>query len=597
MLDECKGERLEEVLAVFSNAVLKKVLQDADGPEHAALAKQLALENFSYHGERSVLSALILAHKASLGEHLKGKKETKARYHDFSDLLNLNERRITRRHEQLKQAIEENASHEQMSQVDVGDVQNQVQKNWSGNQEWLESILFSDSRAQGEGILSTKFDTVWKHVEDGRIGDIEGKSRVGLLEQLDARVKSQENRLARWQDFGKTLFQPGKGSPAKKLEVISAQGGKIDLGFNLHQALQISSKQSEEPVQSTAVSLDEYNRLIENMKSELKEVGKPQATTQRPPRRSLVPNREIELEPDRELSPARGLSPPQPESTTVEEEGWSSASETDDLSPASTSFAAKSTPQTPPSGSRTLRRGRQRLPDRSSARQRSSFEVATTDDETPIAVTRLLTQRKNISPPPLAPRVPTPEPIEPPILEAKDSESDLADAILNSVSLASPSPKKQRHTLSLAERTRLSMARNSHAQVSDLHDEFEVAQLPLLTIRKRPSLAPKTPSSESEPSKHEALVERTRRSMAGFEAITKKVQLERRRSIKEQEQKKAARKSSYFPKVVEESITPDISAIEMMQGDPDYESVFKSRPKIKTSPAVSPTRSWDADGE
>jgi len=81
--------------------------------------------------------------------------------------------------------------------------------------------------------------------------------------------------------------------------------------------------------------------------------------------------------------------------------------------------------------------------------------------------------------------------------------------------------------------------------------------------------------------------------MANMEAVQKKVQLERRRSVKEE--KKKARQSSYFPKVEEkkETSTLDISAIELMQGDPDYESVFKSRPKIKTSPAVSPTRIWE----
>jgi len=100
----------------------------------------------------------------------------------------------------------------------------------------------------------------------------------------------------------------------------------------------------------------------------------------------------------------------------------------------------------------------------------------------------------------------------------------------------------------------------------------------------------KTPA-ESEPSAHEGLLERTRKSMAGFEAVQKKVQLERRRSMKDA--KKKQRESTYFPKVEEEAVTPDATAVELIEGDPDYDSVFKSRPKIKTSPAVSPTRDWE----
>lgn len=74
--------------------------------------------------------------------------------------------------------------------------------------------------------------------------------------------------------------------------------------------------------------------------------------------------------------------------------------------------------------------------------------------------------------------------------------------------------------------------------------------------------------------------------MAGFEAAQKKAQLERRRSVKDA--KKKQRESSYFPKVEEEVV--EVAKVELMEGDPDYESVFKSRPRIKTSPAVSPRR-------
>lgn len=237
MLDECKGERLEEVLAVFSNVVLKKVLLEG-GLELEAIAKELAFENFSYSGERTLLSTLILAHKASLGKHLHEKGETRARYQDFSDLLKLNERRITRRHEQLKEVLKERASYDQISPNEVGDLQDQVQKNWSGNEQWLGTVLYGDSRVGEDGLLATRFDKVWKNVESGSIGDLESKERVGLLEQLDARVKDQENRLARWQDFSKTLSKNTTVSLSKK-ELPTAGPKKIDLGFNRHESLQI----------------------------------------------------------------------------------------------------------------------------------------------------------------------------------------------------------------------------------------------------------------------------------------------------------------------------------------------------------------------
>jgi hypothetical protein len=243
MLDECKGERLEEVLAVFSNVVLKKVL--LEGPlEYAAIAKDLAFENFSYSGERTVLSALILAHKASLSKHLREKDDVRARYQDFSDLVKLNERRITRRHEQLKEVLAERGSYDQVSTREIRDIQEQVHKNWSGNEEWLGAVLYGDSKVGEDGLLATRFDKVWKHVENGSIGEVESKGRVGLLEQLDARVKDQENRLARWQDFGKTLSK-NKVTSSPQKDSTSVQSKKIDLGFNRHENLQIGRSAGE----------------------------------------------------------------------------------------------------------------------------------------------------------------------------------------------------------------------------------------------------------------------------------------------------------------------------------------------------------------
>ena len=103
-------------------------------------------------------------------------------------------------------------------------------------------------------------------------------------------------------------------------------------------------------------------------------------------------------------------------------------------------------------------------------------------------------------------------------------------------------------------------------------------------------MAPRTPTLETD--LHAGLIERTRISMAGFEAAQKRAQIERRKSVKDA--KKKQRESTFFPKVEEEVNT---SAIELIEGDPDYESVFKSRPKIATSPAISPTRLMEDDSE
>lgn len=587
MLDECKGERLEEVLAVFSNVVLKKVLQE-DGTEFDAIAKQLAFENLSYTGERTVLSSLIAAHKASLSNHLREKNNARARYQDFEDLLNLNNRRIARRHEQLKEAIEESQSRDSISNREAGEVQDCVRKTWSGNDDWLDTVLYGDNRPNEDGLLTTRFDKVWKHVENGSIGEVEGKSHAGLLEQLDARVRDQEKRLARWQDFGRTLNKGKSACPSKDNATGLAERKCIELGFNGHEALRIGRYNGDQSVTTKAPALEEYSRLVENIKLELANVGKPQTRQSRAPRRSLTSDRR---------RPAVIMPPPATEEDSMpdQEEEWSSVSDTEEPSRGFTSYATKSTSQTPPSEAP--------LADTNATKSAEDIifkkpalptkAIAHREEVTDIVEDVVPSQNERSPSPPSLDR--TPPPFEPPNRTPPvDSEAELADQILESMSATSPSPKKPRHTLSLAERTRLSMSRSSHSQYSDLHDEFEIADLPRPSIKPRQSIAPKTPSEDRESQKHADLIERTRKSMAGFEATQKKAQLERRRSVKDQKRKQ--RESSYFPRVEEEVVPLEIRAADMMEGDPDYESVFKSRPRIKTSPAVSPTRNLPEDG-
>jgi hypothetical protein len=577
MLDDCKGERLEELLAVFSNAVLKRAIQAAAQATTVPIAQQLAFENFSYSGERTALSTLILAHKASLQGSLRDRKDANARYHDFAELLNLNERRVTRRHEQLKQATQEREPEDTLSTRETHALQDQITNNWSGREDWLEALLYGDTKARSEDLLSADLHFVWRHVEGGTLGDIEERKHTGLLEQLDARVKSQEARLTRWQDFSKTLSKSGAPSPAKAKGPTEVKEKRIDLGFNLHQNLQISKNNAVEIVEApTHESFKEYTQLIGDMKDRLADVGQPPTVKQ-------VPVMSEDQSPE---VLASITSPPlEKDESASANDDWSSVSDTEEAEPNDNDYAKEPfpTPQIDPDGA--------------SQHHDSNYNSTQTDDLT----SEVLESSEDLheamprsqgagSASPEFSRSQTPPSNNTRDLNYSDnSETDLADLILNSVSASSPSPKKARHTLSLAERTRLSMSRASNSQYSDLHDDIDkLADLPRPKRRQSPPKAP--PSSEE---KHADLIERTRLSMVGFEAAQKKAQLERRRSIKDA--KKRQRESNYFPKVDEEPSRRNIDHTDLIEGDPDYESVFKSRPKIKTSPAVSPTRTGNED--
>jgi hypothetical protein len=316
MLDECKGERLEEVLSVFSTAVVKRsVRENQDGPE--AIALRLAMENFSYTGDRASLSALVMAHKGSLRKKIEQRERSKEIYNDFSGLLELKDRQITRRKEQLKVAIEEDENTEYISKAETYEVQERARKNWYGSDGWLESILQSDRQAQTDTLLSEPYDQVWKYVEKGRIGEIEDSQRKGLLQQLDARVKEQKNRYETWQNFEKSIKARRSDSGKENVTISTKPAKDLSISFGAHESLQLPSN----PLQSTKIwePLPEQAELLANLQRELADVGKPKHYEELPRRR--VSTRAETLQPQPEAA-----SKPQPQD---DEKDWESNSDSD----------------------------------------------------------------------------------------------------------------------------------------------------------------------------------------------------------------------------------------------------------------------------
>ncbi|KAL2142960.1 hypothetical protein VTI28DRAFT_482 [Corynascus sepedonium] len=642
MLDECKGERLEEVLAVFSSAVLKKIVteQQLNSGGHPALALTLALENRGYSGDRSELASLILAHKVSLRRILDEKNAARARFKEFSDLLAQKEKTIAKKREETD-AAKRNSRGKTVTDEEKREVWRIVRNNWTGNERWMEALLYGDSKSHKDGILGTPYDRVWRRVQTGRLAELEDGS-IGLLERLEHRVQGQQERLEKWQQFRQRMFGKSGSEPATKGQQQQPKQKGINLGFRAHENLRLDRLSSNKLPQTFSKQLDShYEALIEGLKSDLSKIS---GTTpaipsffRRPPPLERPEARVEEAEPEpeeisdisdfEEAQPPPRPSPSRRSPIKVSEEPafepvLRKAKTFDDEH-----ALFEDEPFTP---SRLRRSTTVQAPSPSVGRRPNSNSP-----------TKALGQRQNsapkgparASPPPAKPRSPlrvvTPSPEPPPSPEeAVSPTQQLADQILASVSAASPSPvKKPRHRLSLAERTQLSIARRtSHANLrvpeadEDGLDEAETGTSPneegryAVDHTPRPAVPVVTePSRGEEQNKgvdddeggYEDLAARTRRSMAGFEAARQKAQMERRRSLKKGRQSGVTpstpgakgKGSGYFPAVdEEEGNTTLLLAEELLSGgrEDDYEAVFKSRPKLKTSPIGTPVRElWD----
>ncbi|WZH45948.1 HAUS augmin-like complex subunit 6 N-terminus-domain-containing protein [Fusarium acuminatum] len=592
MLDECRGERLEEVLAAFSSAVLKHVIaQEVSTSGHTALALGLALEDRGYKSDNTDLNTMVLAHKVAISRILNSKVAASSRFHDFSDLLTVKEKGIARRKEAL-QALEGGKT---ISEDARREMWRTLRNNWSGNERWMETLLYGDASAKKDGLLGMPFDRVWRRVQQGRLDELEEHSS-GLLEQLDTRVRVQKERLQKWQSFRNELSvdQP-RPSPSKVKQRQKENG--IDFGFGAHEALQLGRVSPKKTTFGKQKLIGEYDDLVSTLEQELQST-KPQKSSaldflQRPfsnnPPSINVPAPEPEQEEEviSELEDEDGL----PESPIKSFKSKLDLSKRFPVRPklahTGDSFASVS------SSTRSLRKPSEdeaRILRASSVERTSSPEP---EDE-PVAasprpeydVSPQLTPQ--LSPQPSPPPSPLPLQESPELMPAEPpGTQEMADQILESMNMASPSPVKRsrprpRHTLSLAERTRLTMARESF----DFPDN-EVLDLSPPTSAEPVSAEDPTQSVDEEFD----LIARTKKSMAGFDKARKKAQMERRRSLRKPKAP-TKKEDDYFPKVDEEETT--ICTDELMAQE-DMEAVFRSRPKIKASPLPSPTRDWSDD--
>ncbi|KAI1744112.1 HAUS augmin-like complex subunit 6 N-terminus-domain-containing protein [Xylaria scruposa] len=602
MLDECKGERLEEVLAVFSSAVLKKLVAERSlnaGPEYRrTISETISLENWGYSGNRIELNGLLLAHKASLKSILAKKNAARQKYRSFEELLALKERGIARRREQAKSNAQDALM--ELSDTQPTEVRRILRNTWAGNEQWVDGLLGSSS--QKSGLFTTSFDDVWSGVQTGNVTDLEEQT-AGLLEQLEQRVHRQKSRLQKWEDFRKNTF--GDVRPRVSHDVPSKQN-KREIGFDFTAHLNLDF---DKVASSSYAKFDnrppEYATLLHELTTQLgglKNAKIPDFSQLITGPRRVPTNHtssQFTLQ-ESATDPVSDLSEweDEPEETVPQPKVSGSMNNGHVRLTAIPSKPVVSQRRLPPprenrKASPTRHEDPVELPEKRRIRAKpcpiqaehkldskedNEFSIPSRNEDTHFRSSRPNqlrppTKMNDIMPPPSRPKSPT---------------QALADEILSSMNAASPSPmKKSRYTLSLAERTRMSMTRPSFAPFEP--EDITPQTSPVKESHTQEDSSFATNGDLERGEEYEDLITRTRRSMAGFDAARQKAQLERRRS--QRKSKMVQRQDSYFPKVDEETVG-DFSIVEglMEDGQEDYEAVFKSRPRIATSPAPSPMR-------
>lgn len=656
MLDECKGERLEEVLAVFSSAVLKKVAteEQLNSRAHPAVAQALALENRGYTGERTDLSSLIIAYKVSLKNKSDRKTASRAQYKHFAQLLDSREQGITRRRDRANAHVHQSKI-PKLSETSKQEIRRAVRTNWTGNERWVEALLYGDTKSQNDGVLTAPFDRVWRRVRSDRLDELEDISG-GLLEQLDNRVRAQQARLDKWQSFRKEMFSDVVDQLKENAKGRVGPQRGIDLGFGAHEGLHLGRMSPRKLASAKKPQLTpDYRTLVDGLESELNksqsQVVPTFARLRRPeqPLKSSIQSSSSEKPAEETVSELSELEeelaktslPLRNKPLETSSQGREVAMDVDiDLRPSQRAprprlpqplktmhaFRPKSLPTeiSPTEPSKPTLRSESKA----SSPRRSPVQQSKDVSRSPIRSSRL---SPSPSPSRSHARGGSPDMTQSPEEIPPSPTQQQADQILASMNAASPSPVKQqrpRHTLSLAERTRLSMARGSSV---DLDDDDEVALASPSRPRRRNTSSrsptkgstPATPTAIPEDAaagdggatpraeKEDDIVARTRKSMANFEATQQRVRLEKERTARREARKKSmsnksgeiARQAYFPPDTVDEedgaagggegdstAMLEELIAREAQMGTAgvDYDSVFRSRPRIKASPPSTP---------
>jgi hypothetical protein len=229
MLDECKGEKFEEIISAFAMTVLRKVAQaGTDAPV------QLACSDSLTGWQEAQLLPLIIAHRYSLQQQVSQHRNIKGRAKVYSEVLAQRRASIEDRRALLREMPASEADQEAGTCEDIADL-------WVGDDRWVEILHFGPTPSADQ-FLEASFEIGWEAVLDGSNVDV--RHQTDLLKDLNARVANQETRLWKWKTFARSLRNtqarehdalPERASPERR-PITGA------LQFDKHQSLHLSNK-------------------------------------------------------------------------------------------------------------------------------------------------------------------------------------------------------------------------------------------------------------------------------------------------------------------------------------------------------------------
>lgn len=292
MLDECKGDKLEDVLLLFSAAVVRKRVAARKQSQGLPVAQRLGSDISLPLKDTKSLLPLAIAHRASLTALLHRKEEQRSKYEELHRTFEQKSKDFQRRQSKVTEARERLKN--PLPAKAAARLRQQIADNWTGSVEARDALLYSSGTEDpSDALLNSTFDDIWQYSQNNE-PLVPGIDQQDLLQSLQGRLQQQNERLQRWKDFQKKLTNPSTGGDRPTSTDGNRSKNPPDMPqivLNQHHVIRISPERSEKAEFPSAPALSKYEGVVSKMKSDVSEVGKrrsgriaaaPQATPKSP---------------------------------------------------------------------------------------------------------------------------------------------------------------------------------------------------------------------------------------------------------------------------------------------------------------------------
>jgi len=200
MLDDCLGEKFEELLFFFSSAVLRKVLETKHAGSSPNICYKLGMATWLEADDLDFVQPLSLAVSRSLQDWLVQRQQMRSRIGGLATALRMKRSMMKARQSKAEEHLTSSSAMLDSSMIDAETMKQQIRDEHNVDKDWLEIGLSGDLEQGRDLLIEEEFENLWLPTiaDTGLPPDASSK---GLLADLESRVEAQKTRLASWKAF------------------------------------------------------------------------------------------------------------------------------------------------------------------------------------------------------------------------------------------------------------------------------------------------------------------------------------------------------------------------------------------------------------